>query len=136
MRRSAFDYKCSQMTDDVRISEAELDIMAVLWTESPLSAVDVARRVPTGRDWSPTTIKTMLSRLVDKGALAAEAQGRRFLYRPLIARDRLAGAQAGRLIDRLFGGRVSPLVAHLAERRDLTPDDLAELEALVRDLRK
>ena len=96
------------MTDDVRISEAELDIMAVLWADSPLSAVDVAARVPATRDWSPTTVKTMLSRLVDKGALGAEAQGRRFLYRPLIDRDPVAGAQAGRLVDRLFGGRISP----------------------------
>ena len=124
------------MTDDVRISEAELDIMAVLWAEAPLSAVDVASRVPPRRAWSPTTIKTMLSRLVEKGALASETQGRRFLYRPLIERDRLAGAQAGRLVDRLFGGRISPLVAHLAERRDLEPEDIAALEQLIKDLRK
>lgn len=124
------------MTDDVRISEAELDIMAVLWTEAPLSAVAIAARVPARRAWSPTTIKTMLSRLVDKGALSSEAQGRRFLYRPLIERERIAGAQARRLVDRLFGGRVSPLVAHLAERRDLAPEDLAALERLIKDLRK
>lgn len=124
------------MTQDIRISEAELDIMAVLWDEAPLSAVDVAKRVPARRAWSPTTIKTMLARLVDKGALAAEAQGRRYLYRPLVERDPVAGAQAGRLVDRLFGGRISPLVAHLAERRDLAPDDLAELEALIKELRK
>jgi len=124
------------MTDDVKISEAELDIMAVLWSESPLGASDIAARVPARRSWSPTTIKTMLSRLVDKGALASEAQGRRFLYRPLIERVPLAGAQAGRLVDRLFGGRISPLVAHLAERRDLEPDDLAALEKLIRELRK
>lgn len=124
------------MTRDVRISEAELDIMAVLWDEAPLSAVDVAKRAPARRAWSPTTIKTMLARLVDKGALAAEAQGRRYLYRPLVERDPVAGAQAGRLVDRLFGGRISPLVAHLAERRDLAPDDLAELEALIKELRK
>lgn len=124
------------MSDDIRISEAELDIMAVLWAEAPLSAVDVAARVPAPRAWSATTVKTMLSRLVDKGALAADAQGRRFLYRPLIERMPLAGAQAGRLVDRLFGGRISPLVAHLVERRDLEPADLAELEKLIREYRK
>ncbi|MEO8142102.1 MAG: BlaI/MecI/CopY family transcriptional regulator [Sphingomicrobium sp.] len=124
------------MTDDVRISEAELDIMAVLWADAPLSAVDIASRVPASRDWSPTTVKTMLARLVEKGALASEAQGRRFLYRPLVERSSLANAQAGRLVDRLFGGRVSPLVAHLAERRDLEPEDLAALEKLIKDLRK
>lgn len=124
------------MTDDVRISETELDIMAVLWAEAPLSASAIAARVPASRTWSPTTVKTMLARLVDKGALESEAQGRRFLYRPLIERHRIAGAQAGRLVDRLFGGRVSPLVAHLAERRDIEPEDLAALERLIKDLRK
>lgn len=122
--------------EDVRITEAELEIMAVLWADAPLSAVEISSRTPSARDWSPTTVKTMLARLVDKGAIGAEAQGRRFLYRPLIDRDPVVGAQAGRLVDRLFGGRVSPLVAQLAERRDLTEDDLAELEALVRTLRK
>jgi BlaI family penicillinase repressor len=124
------------MNDDLRISESELDVMAVLWADSPLSAAEVASKVPARRAWSPTTVKTMLARLVDKGALATEARGRRFFYRPLIERESLAGAQAGRLVDRLFGGRISPLVAHLAERRDLQPEDLAELEKLVRDLRK
>ena len=124
------------MANDIRISEAELDIMAVLWADAPLSATDIAARAPARRAWSATTVKTMLSRLVDKGALATTSQGRRFLYRPLIERDRLAQAQAGRLVDRLFGGRVSPLVAHLAERRDLEPEDLAALEQLIKDLRK
>ena len=76
------------MTDDIRISEAELDILTVLWAEAPLSATDIAKRAPPRRAWSATTVKTMLSRLVDKGALATEAQGRRFLYRPLIERNR------------------------------------------------
>lgn len=124
------------MTDLIKISETELDIMAVLWLHSPLAASDIAARVPARRAWSPTTVKTMLSRLVDKGALATTSEGRRFLYRPLIERDAIAGGEAKRLVDRLFGGRISPLVAHLAERRDLTPDDLAELETLIRNLRK
>lgn len=124
------------MTDDIRISEAEFDIMGVLWVDAPLSAAEIAARLPARRTWSPTTVKTMLSRLVEKGALAAERDGRRFLYSPSIERAGVAEAQTGRLIDRLFGGRVSPLVAHLAERRDLEPEDLAELEKLIRDLRK
>ena len=110
--------------------------MTLLWAEAPLSATDIAARAPARRAWSATNVKTMLSRLVDKGALATASQGRRFLYRPLIERDRLAQAQAGRLVDRLFGGRVSPLVAHLAERRDFEPEDLAALEQLIKDLRK
>lgn len=121
---------------NARISEAEMQLLQLLWDESPLGASELAERLPSSRQWSLTTVKTLLSRLVAKGALHAEQQGRRYLYRPAIARKTVAGGQAGGLIDRLFGGRVSPLVAQLAEQRDLDPDDLAELEALVRRLRK
>lgn len=124
------------MADSIRITDAELEVMAVLWSDAPLTAADVAARAPARRGWSLTTVKTMLSRLVEKGALASDRQGRRFLYRPLIERDPLAGAQAGRLVDKLFGGRISPLVAHLAEGRDFDPEDLEELEKLVRSLRQ
>lgn len=119
-----------------RISDSELRLLHVLWDESPLGASEIAERLPGELGWSQTTVKTLLSRLVAKGALEAEPQGRRYLYRPLVERETVAAGQAGGLVDRLFGGRVSPLVAQLAEQREIDPDDLAELEALVRRLRQ
>lgn len=119
-----------------RISDSELQLLQLLWEDSPLGASEVAERLPAALGWSPTTVKTLLARLVAKGAIASEPQGRRFLYRPLIAREKVAGGQAGGLIDRLFGGRVSPLVAQLAEQREIDPEDLAELERLVRSLKQ
>lgn len=119
-----------------RISDSELRLLHVLWAESPLGASEIAERLPGELGWSQTTVKTLLSRLVAKGALEAEPQGRRYLYRPLVERETVAAGQAGGLVDRLFGGRVSPLVAQLAEQREIDPDDLAELEALVRRLRQ
>lgn len=125
------------MADDhIRISDAELQLLQLLWDESPLGATEIAERVPATRKWSLATVKTLLSRLVAKGAVAAEAEGRRFRYSPAIDRESVAGRQADRLVDRLFGGRVSPLIAQLVEQRDIDPEDLAELEALVRGLRK
>ena len=121
---------------DTRISDAELQLLQLLWEESPLAASDIASRVPPDREWTLTTVKTLLGRLVAKGAVSAEPQGRRFLYRPAIAREKVAARQADRLVDRLFGGRVSPLVAQLAERRAIDPEDLAELEQIIRSLRK
>ena len=121
---------------DVRVSDAELQLLQLLWDESPLDAVELAKRLPAERNWSLATVKSLLSRLMAKGAVSAETAGRRFLYRPAIARATVATGQANRLVDRLFGGRVSPLVAQLAEQRELDPRDLAELEALVRSLRK
>jgi predicted transcriptional regulator len=118
-----------------KISEAEQQLLQLLWDESPLGAAEIAERAPADRGWSLTTVKTMLSRLVAKGVLGVEPDGRRFLYHPLVARETIASNQAGRLIDRLFGGRVSPLVAQLAEEGQLSKDDLEELEALVRSLK-
>lgn len=119
-----------------RISESELEILKLLWDESPLGAADLVARAPAERGWSPTTVKTLLARLVEKGAVSATGSGRRYLYHPALDRDTLGARQAGSLVDRLFGGRVSPLVAQLAEQRDIDPKDLDELEALVRKLRK
>ena len=113
------------MAREPRISDAELQLLQLLWEESPLGASELAQRLPPGRNWSITTIKTLLSRLVAKGALTTERDGRRFRYRPAVAHEAVAARQAGGLIDRLFGGKVSPLVAQLAEQRELDPEDLA-----------
>ena len=118
-----------------RIGEAEQAVMEVLWTEAPLTAAEVAGRVPQDRGWSIRTVKTMLSRLVAKGVLTFEEEGRRYLYRPAVARDDYVAQESGRLLDRLFGGRLTPLVAHLAQRDRLSERDIAEIEALLKDLK-
>ena len=69
-----------------RISEAEYAVMEVLWEKSPITAAEVCDEVCNARGWSLATVKTLLSRLVTKQAIAAEPEGRRFLYSPLIAR--------------------------------------------------
>lgn len=129
------------MADDTdipseRISEAEHAVMEALWSESPLTAVDVCERVCAERDWSMPTVKTLLGRLVSKGAVATEPDGRRFLYSPLVERSDYLGSESKRLVERLFGGRAAPLFAHLAESEALTDEDLAEIEALVKELRR
>ena len=119
-----------------RISEAEHAVMEALWDESPLTAVDVCERVCAANDWSMPTVKTLLSRLVAKDAVGTEPDGRKFLYRPLIERSDYVGGESRGLVDRLFGGRAAPLFAHLAESEALTEDDLEEIEALLREMRK
>jgi BlaI family transcriptional regulator, penicillinase repressor len=117
-----------------RISEAEWQVMEVLWEQSPLTAQDVSARLQaTG--WGLATVKTLLSRLAAKGALATAEDGRRYLYSPAVDRAAIAAGESRRLVDRLFGGRATPLVAHLAERGALSPADIAELEALIRELK-
>ena len=118
-----------------RISEAEHAVMEALWEQSPLTAADVCDAVCEPRGWSMPTVKTLLSRLLSKGALSHEEEGRRYLYRPAVARDDYVAQESRRLLDRLFGGRVTPLVAHLAERDDLSEADIAEIEALLKALK-
>lgn len=119
-----------------RISEAEHAVMEALWDDSPATAADVCERVCAARDWSMPTVKTLLSRLVTKGAVATEADGRRFLYTPTIERADYVGHESRRLVDRLFGGRPASLFAQLAESEALSDDDLVEIERLLKALRK
>lgn len=118
-----------------RISEAEHAVMEVLWREAPLGAAEVSAKVDPVRGWSARTVKTLLSRLLSKGVIAHEEDGRRYLYRPAVSRDAFVARESGRLIDRMFGGRITPLVAHLAEQNRLTPADIEEIEALLKALK-
>ncbi len=119
-----------------RISDAEHAVMEVLWDEAPLTAQDVAERVAPTRGWSANTVKTLLGRLLAKNAITADEDGRRYQYRPLVARDDYVEGESRRLIDRLFGGKLTPLVAHLAERDALTDQDIAEIEALLKEIKQ
>ncbi|QNO28489.1 BlaI/MecI/CopY family transcriptional regulator [Sphingopyxis sp. OPL5] len=118
-----------------RASESEMQILSALWDESPQSATDLAENVGAANGWTLATVKTLVARLVQKGAVTAEAEGRRFLYSPAVERADAVGDESQRFVDRLFGGRVSPLIAHLAEREALSDTDIAEIEALLRRLK-
>ena len=117
-----------------KISAAELNVMEVLWAQNPLPASEIADALAQ-KNWNIKTVKTLLSRLVDKKALSTTKDGRRYLYAPLISREAYASKAAQFLSDRLFGGRAAPLVAHLAEGRGLSDADIAELEILLAELK-
>jgi predicted transcriptional regulator len=108
--------------------------MDVLWTEHPLSSEGVVAALAKNTDWAEPTVKTLLNRLLTKRAIAAERVGRRYLYRPLLKRADYVHAQSKGLLDRLFGGRVAPLVAHFSEHHKLGKKDLAELKQLIEEL--
>ncbi|WP_298913012.1 BlaI/MecI/CopY family transcriptional regulator [uncultured Algimonas sp.] len=117
------------------IAKSELDVMSILWDRPGLAASAVHAGLSDTDTRSLQTIKTLLSRLVDKGALQTEAEGRRYLYHPTMTRDDYAASATRRFSDRLFGGRAAPIVAHLAEDNGLSNDDIAELEAIIRELK-
>jgi predicted transcriptional regulator len=116
------------------ISDAESVVMEVLWERHPLGSDEVVAALADSSNWREPTVKTLLSRLLRKGAIAAERDGRRYLYRPVLERADYVHAQSKGLLDRLFGGRVAPLVAHFSERHKLGRKDLAELRRLIEEL--
>lgn len=118
----------------MQVSEAESVVMEVLWSRSPLGADDVVAALSTRSDWAEPTIKTLLNRLLKKGAVRADRDGRRYLYSPVLSRDAWVAGQSQGVLDRLFGGRVAPLVAHFSERGKLSQDDIAALRRLIEEL--
>lgn len=118
----------------MQISDAESIVMQVLWGRSPQSSEEVVSALSGNRDWQEATIKTLLNRLLKKGAIRAEKEGRRYLYAPVLTRDAWIAQQSEGLVDRLFGGRVAPLVAHFSGQRKLGAKDIAELRKLLEAL--
>ncbi len=121
---------------DVRLSDAELEVMEVLWgAAASLSATDIAAQVAPERRWSLATVKSLLSRLLAKQAIEPRPDGRRFLYSPALDRESYVGAESRRFVTRLHGGKLSPLIAQMAEEEALDDDDVAEIEALLKRLK-
>lgn len=118
----------------MQISEAESVVMEVLWKRNPLSADDVVSALSGQQEWQDATVKTLLNRLLNKGAISAEKDGRRYLYAPVLQRDAWVQGESENLLERMFGGRVAPLVAHFSEQRKLSRKDIAELRKLLEDL--
>jgi predicted transcriptional regulator len=118
----------------MQISDAESTVMEVLWQRSPRGAEDVVAELAREHDWQEATIKTLLNRLLNKGAIRAEKDGRRYLYSPLLKREDWVHGQSRSLVDRLFGGRVAPLVAHFSDMGRLSKRDIAELKRLIGEL--
>ncbi|WP_266169784.1 BlaI/MecI/CopY family transcriptional regulator [Dyella subtropica] len=116
------------------ISEAEAVVMEVLWRQAPRSAEEILAEVGPQQDWQEGTVKSLLNRLLKKKAVKAERDGRRYLYTPKLTREQYVSQESKGLLDRLFGGRVAPLVAHFSEQRKLSHKDIVELKKLLEEL--
>jgi len=120
----------------MNISDAEAQVMAVLWELHPQSTEEIAQALHDKQDWQLSTIKTLLNRLLNKGAISAAKDGRRYLYSPVLQREVWLQGQSLGLLDRLFGGHLAPLVAQFSAERRLSPADLAALKQLIREHEK
>lgn len=120
------------MASATSISDAESVVMEVLWSAGlPMACEDVVRALANRTDWQEATVKTFLGRLLRKGAVRAAKDGRRYLYSPVLTRQRWLSVESQRLLKRMFGGRIAPLVAHFGEHHRLSREDIAELRRVV-----
>lgn len=122
------------MSDPISISEAESIVMEVLWRHGPMHSDDVIDTLSGPQKWREATIKTLLNRLLNKGAIRAEKEGRRYVYSPVLTRDDWLSYESKGLLDRLFGGRVAPMVAHFGRHGKLSKKDIAELKRMIQEM--
>jgi BlaI family penicillinase repressor len=120
----------------MKLTKAEWQIMNALWENHPATARDVMDRLPTGVKWAYTTIKTMLTRLVEKKAVSEAKQGNTSVYDPLVSQRKARISAFRSLLDQAFDGAMGPLVHFLVEEKQLTPKQQAELVELLREENK
>ncbi len=115
------------------ISKTELEVMQAIWQGSPVTSNEIVARLNQQRQWHDKTVKTLLGRLVKKGALEFTKNGRQYLYSPCVSETDYQAKESQSLVSRLFNGRISPLVAGFAQREQLSEQDIAELKQLIAD---
>ena len=121
------------MKSDNRISAAEWEVMKVVWKRRSCSAQEVVADLAPSTGWSAATIKTLLNRLLRKGALAFTKTGKAYLYSAEWSEEDCRRAEADSFLDRVFDGAVSPMLAHFVRSRRLSEADLRELERLLKE---
>lgn len=114
------------------ISDAEWHVMEIVWAEGkPVAANEIVARLEKTRDWKGKTVKTMLNRLVKKGALGYEPDGKRYLYKPKVARDECVRVQSRSFLSRVFGGATGAALMHFVEEHNLTPTEIEQLRRVL-----
>lgn len=116
------------------ITEAESRVMEILWQRAPQGSEDLATALHAATGWHENTVRTLLNRLLRKGAVVAERDGRRYLYSPLLTRDAWQATESRSLLNRVFGGRIAPLLVHFSRSEKLSAKDVAELRKLIDQL--
>jgi len=127
------------MKNAPRISEAEWEVMKVVWRHGGATAQQVHAALSPGKGWQEATVKTLLNRLYRKRLLKPERSaelGRAYLYRPLLSEAECRAAEADSFLSRIFDGSLGPLLAHFVASKKLSEREIAELEAILERKRK
>ena len=114
-----------------QISEAEYEVMKIVWKNAPVSTNEVTETLTRTTDWSPKTIQTMLKRLVNKGALTYVKEGRVFVYTPLVAEEEYISQKSSSFLSRYYDGELTSMVSAYLENDRLSDDEISELRSLL-----
>ncbi len=118
------------------ISEAEHQVMKIIWTDHPIMASEIINILKEKTDWKPKTIKTLINRLLTKGAIGFEKSGREYNYYPLMEEADFVKTESRLFVKRLFGGSMKPMLVSMVENDDLTLEDIDELRKYIMDKKK
>lgn len=119
-----------------QISDAEFEVMTVIWGHAPVSTNDIVEKLSKYTAWSPKTIQTMLSRLEKKGVITHEKESRVFVYSPLIDKEAYLNAAGNTFVNRFFDGVCSRMVVRYLSQSELTDEDINDLQAILDKKRK
>ena len=114
------------------ISAAEWEVMRTLWAGKPLAARDVYAALPRGHGWAVKTVKTLLARLVAKGAVEYEQIGNSYLYRAAVSRDKVTRHEVRGFVEGVLDGSLAPILHFIEDRGELTDEEVAQLERLLK----
>ena len=114
-----------------QISEAEYEVMKIVWEYAPISTNEVTDRLTATTDWSPKTIQTMLKRLVNKGALTYVKEGRVFVYSPLVEEEEYVSQKSSSFLSRYYDGALTSMVSAYLENDRLSDDEINTLRSLL-----
>jgi|RhiMethySRZTD1v2_1073278.scaffolds.fasta_scaffold865747_1 BlaI family transcriptional regulator, penicillinase repressor len=119
------------MSTEHSLSDLQLSVMHVLWGAGEATVADVHEALHADRGLAPTTIATVLSRLEKRGLVEHRSEGRQFVYRTRVTQEQVQASMVAELTDLLFEGNPAELVSHLLSERDLNPEDLARVKAMI-----
>lgn len=114
-----------------QISEAEFEVMKVVWKYAPISTNEITERLVKTTDWSPKTIQTLIKRLVTKGVLSYEKQSRVFVYTPLVKESDYIGQESNSFLNRFYDGNIASMLSSYIDNGRLSESEIDTLRALL-----
>jgi len=135
------DYKCNiiklsikqetVMSKVIKISDAEIEVMKVVWKKNPISSNEIIEELSRTTSWASKTVRTLINRLTNKGALNYNQEGKSYLYIPAISKEECVKTETESFLDRMFDGALMPMLTHFAKSKKLSSEDIEKLKNIL-----